>query len=150
MTNQQKKLELTKRIREFRKRADLSQVELGDRLGVSGNYISMIEVGKKDPGPSLRKLFEAIEHSPLYSGGASDVPGNPLFTMLSMETLITTFAEVADKLTSGDMSERKQKLGNLREMLDEIDRRLLASSGELSEAQRIAVSAAKPGTRGTK
>ena len=149
------KIELPKRIREFRKRAKWSQSELGDRLGVSGNYISMIELAKKQPGPSLRKLFEALEHSPLYTGprtGDPGLPPNGVYSLLSAETLERNFGEVAEKLASAGPTEKKRVLGNLREMLDEIEERLLASSGVLSEAQQIAVKAAKSsgGSRGTK
>jgi len=146
------KLELCKRIREFRLRAKLSQEELGDRLGISGNYVSMIELGKKAPGPSLHKLFEALEHSPLYQGtGEPAIPANPLYAMLSMETLVKNFAEVAEKLTHARGAEQKNKVGILRDMLEEIEARLLASSGALSEAQEMAVKASRGGgTRGTK
>jgi transcriptional regulator with XRE-family HTH domain len=144
--------ELSKRIREFRKRAKLSQGELGERLGVSGNYVSMIELSKKEPGPSLQKLFEQLEHSPLYARmGGSGVPPNGVYAMLSLETLETNFGEVAEKLAKVGPAEKKRVVGNLREMLEEIEQRLLASSGVLSEAQQIAVKASKTGgSRGTK
>jgi transcriptional regulator with XRE-family HTH domain len=160
--SQQKKLEFPERVREFRGRAKLSQDDLGERLGVSGNYISMLELGKKAPGPSLRKLFESIEQSPLYraaggssgwelrdsTGGSSAMATNPLWAMLSTETLIQSFSELAAKLSVAGT--QRQVIGNLRELLDELERRLLASSGGLSEAQQMAVKAAKPGgSRGT-
>jgi transcriptional regulator with XRE-family HTH domain len=163
MNSQEKEIELGDRIREFRGRARLSQDELGDRLGVSGNYISMLELGKKVPGPSLRKLFEAIEQSPIYElatearwGGASLVPGrhipaNPLLAMINTETLIRNVADVAGNLPQVSDMEKRQAIANLRLWLDEVERRLQASSAELSEAQQIAVQAAKPGAnRGTK
>lgn len=164
--SQQKKLEISERVREFRGRAKLSQDELGERLGVSGNYISMIELGKKSPGSSLRKLFESLEQSPLYRtsgdagpgvlketfpGHSGPVPPNPLLALLSTETLLRNFTEMAEKLAPSDPAGQKQVVGILREFLDEIERRLLASSGRLSEAQRIAMRAAKPGgSHGTK
>lgn len=156
--SQQKKLELHDRIREFRRRIKLSQDEFGERLGVSGNYISMIELGKKSPGPSLRKLFESMEHSPLYKLGVLDalgqpIPPNPLLSVLSTEMLIQNFQDVAEKLPQATQTEQKQRLGQLREMLEELEDRLLntVSSGEPSEAQRIAVKASRSGgSRGTK
>ena len=172
--SQQKKLGISKRVRGFRIRAKLSQEELGERLGVSGNYISMIELGKKEPGPGLRILFESMEQSPLYGElpGAgmelrdaspvsyrvgkppATVPVNPLFAMLSTETLEKNFCEVAEKLSQvAGAPEKKRAVGSLREMLDEIEGRLLASSGALSEAQALAVRAARGGgggNRGTK
>jgi transcriptional regulator with XRE-family HTH domain len=153
MSQQKKleKLELGKRIREFRHRAKLSQTELGDRLGISGNYVSMIELAKKDPGPSLRKLFEALEHSPLYAGPGTPPPAepaDPLYAMLSMETLIRNFAEVADKLPQSTGAVQKRVVASLRDMLGEIEARLLASSSALSEAQEMA--ARGGASRGTK
>jgi len=73
---------------------------------------------------------------------------NPLWAMLSTETLIQSFSELAAKLSVAGT--QRQVIGNLRELLDELERRLLASSGGLSEAQQMAVKAAKPGgSRGT-
>lgn len=168
--SQQKNSDLSKRVRNFRIRAKLSQDELGERLGVSGNYISMIELGKKEPGSGLQILFESLERSPLYAdapgtgelreaaaayraGGApAVVPVNPLFAMLSTETLEKNFGEVAEKLSQvAGGPEKKRVVGSLREMLDEIEGRLLASSGALSEAQALAVRAGRGGgNRGTK
>ena len=169
--SQQKKLELSKRVRDFRIRAKLSQEELGERLAVSGNYISMIELGKKEPGAGLRISFEMLERSPLYGesphagmelrdsagpyrggSGPAAVPVNPMFAMLSTETLEKNFGEVAEKLSQvAGTPEKKRVVGSLREMLDEIEGRLLANSGALSEAQEMAVRAARAGgNRGTK
>ena len=75
-----------------------------------------------------------------------------MLAMLSTDTLIQTFAEVAAKLSQVDENARKQVVGSLRDYLDEIEHRLLAaSSDELSEAQQLAAQAAKSGgSRGTK
>jgi transcriptional regulator with XRE-family HTH domain len=154
--SQENKLDLPARIRDFRKSIRLSQDELGERLGVSGNYISMIELGKKAPGPSLKKLFEAIEQSPIYQPQSfptritvprlpKNYQSNPMLAMLSTETLIKTLAEVTDKLVHVDDQSKRQVLGNVREFLDEIEHRLTVSSGELSEAQRSTGPAAKSG-----
>jgi len=167
--SQQKKLGISKRVRGFRIRAKLSQEELGERLGVSGNYISMIELNKKEPGSSLQKLFASLEQSPLYGepahagmelrdsavpygAGPAVMPVNPMFAMLSTETLEKNFGEVAEKLLqAAGAPEKKRAVGLLREMLDELEGRLLANSGALSEAQEMAVRAARAGgNRGTK
>lgn len=42
-------------LRWFRKQANLTQVELARRVGVTQTYISELETGKKD-SPSLRLL----------------------------------------------------------------------------------------------
>jgi len=151
-----KKLAISDRVRNFRKRVELSQAELGERLGVSGNYIYLIESGQKPPGPSLVKLFESFEQSPLYSNAAlaspdgsavrdsaKAVPPNAFFGMLSTELLLENFSEVSGKLVAAKTDdERKPIIGQLRDMLGAIEQRMLASSGPLSEAQRIAVRAA--------
>jgi len=149
IAGQQNKLEICDHMRAFRERTNLSQQELGERLGVSGNYISMLELGKKNPGPSLQKLFYALEQSPLYRGGltgkAAQEAGavaSSFLSMLSTETLMKNFAEVAEKLSHSEVPEQKVTVGNLRVYLDEIERRLVASSGALSEAQQIALKAA--------
>ena len=148
--SQHKKLEISARLREFRGRANLSQQDLADRLGVSGNYISMIELGKKLPGPSLRKLFESLElavvDAPVVAGAEAGDPSVSL-SYLSTELLIQTFLNVAERLPLDGVPEKKRVVGSLRELLDEIERRLLASSGALSEAQRIAVQASRSGGR---
>lgn len=59
--------ELGREIRRLRERAGLSQKELGQRVGVDGSYISMIETGRQpDPGRELlralsRELGTSIE-----------------------------------------------------------------------------------------
>jgi transcriptional regulator with XRE-family HTH domain len=64
--DQPKNNEIANRIRNFRNRTGMSQQELGKRLGISGNYVYLIESGQKSPHPSTVKLFEALEVSPLY------------------------------------------------------------------------------------
>jgi len=132
--------ELSERFRAFRRRAKLSQKDLGELLGISGNYISMIELGKKSPGSSLYKLFESLEQSPKYqvapqasemvkqipdAAGAAVASPSAVFCMFSTETLIRTFAEVAEKLLHSDPLKQKQALSNLRQLLAEIEQRLL-------------------------
>jgi transcriptional regulator with XRE-family HTH domain len=145
-------------MRDYRNRAKLSQIELGERLGVSGNYISMLELGKKAPGPSLAKLFESMEHAP-YVGGESPayghavLPPNPIYSLLSDETLQRNFGEIAEKLFTGRVDDKKKVVGTLREMLNEIEHRVVAASSDaLSEAQQVALKAASHpgGSHGTK
>ena len=137
-------------MRAFRRRAALSQNQLGELMGVSGNYISMIELGKKLPGLSLRKLFETLEQSPAYrvapssSGGgvlkessfeaAETAPPNSLLPLLSTETLYRNLAEVTQQLPRSDPLQQWRALGSVRELLDEIERRLRAAAEGRSEA----------------
>jgi transcriptional regulator with XRE-family HTH domain len=64
------------RVARFRERRQLSREDLGEALGVSARYISMIESGEKDiePTSSLYKLFCLLESSaaPLHAGPLAD------------------------------------------------------------------------------
>ncbi len=48
-------------IKGLRKRLNLSQVALAERLGVSGNYVYLLEKGVKEPSKTLRLLLDCIE-----------------------------------------------------------------------------------------
>lgn len=48
-------------IKGLRKRLNLSQVAFGNRLGVSGNYVYLLERGVKRPSKTLRLLLDCIE-----------------------------------------------------------------------------------------
>lgn len=48
-------------IKELRVKHQLSQPAFGDLLGVSGNYVYLMEKGVKRPGRTLRLLLDCIE-----------------------------------------------------------------------------------------
>jgi DNA-binding transcriptional regulator YiaG len=48
-------------IREFRKEFELTQKELGNFLGVSQNYIFMLEGGLRKPGKPLMLLLDCVK-----------------------------------------------------------------------------------------
>jgi len=50
-----------KNIKELRDNFKLSQRALGDSLGVSGNYIYLLEKGVKKPSKTLKLLLDCIE-----------------------------------------------------------------------------------------
>ena len=143
-----KKFTIAERVRNYRKKVKLSQAELGERLCVSGNYIYLIESGRKPPGGTLIKLFENMEQAPYVdseasaSGGRPAVPPHPIHAMFKTESLLKNFTELAEQLPSATAEKRKYLIGQLRDMLDELQSRELANSGPLSEAQQIAVKAA--------
>ena len=149
-TKKAEKLEIPERFRNFRTRLHLSQEEMGEHLCVTGNYVYLIESGKKAPGPSLVKLFESMENSPLYDPEKTPVtiPPNPFYTMIKTESLHKNFAELAEMLVETPQKDRKPIIGQLKEMMDEIESREVASSGPLSEVQRAALKAAS--ARGAK
>jgi transcriptional regulator with XRE-family HTH domain len=61
--DQPKNKELADRIRNFRNRTGMSQQEFGKQLGISWNYVYLLESGQKAAGPSIVKLFETMEAS---------------------------------------------------------------------------------------
>ncbi len=50
-----------KDIRTLREKHNLSQPALGDLLGVSGNYIYLLEKGVKNPSKTLKLLLDCVE-----------------------------------------------------------------------------------------
>lgn len=48
-------------IKDLRKRLKLSQVDFGKQIGVSGNYVYLLEKGVKKPGKTLKLLLGRIE-----------------------------------------------------------------------------------------
>lgn len=56
-----KKLEFPERVLLLRNRMKLNQVQFGEKLGVSDEYVSQIEKGKRDPGETLKLLVAELE-----------------------------------------------------------------------------------------
>ncbi len=50
-----------KEIRAFRKELDLSQKAFGERLGVTENYIYLLESGQKTPSRILELLLDCVK-----------------------------------------------------------------------------------------
>lgn len=59
----------SERVRAYRDSEGLSQEELARRLGISSNYISMLERGKRSPSRKIIRLFEILLASPLPPAG---------------------------------------------------------------------------------
>src|SRR5579862_2431110 len=150
-TSQPKNTEISNRMRGFRNRVNMSQQELGKRLGISGNYVYLIESGQKNPGPSLLKLFETMEVSPLYQGEFSkDTAGSPrfegsalgVFDRFGTDTLKQSIADQASHLPTADPHTVFSIIESMREMMSILATRLRpksdASSKPPSEAQAAA------------
>src|SRR4051812_29235167 len=56
----------------YRKRARLSQAELAKRLGISRNWVSMLEGGRRHPSDQLKKSLQMLASSPLLETGQSN------------------------------------------------------------------------------
>ncbi len=118
----------SKSVRQLRERMGLNQEEFASRVGISRNYVSMIETGR-EPSESLRQLIELMEkqldppttpevHS-LYSdtvhpsARCQETPPN------DRSTLITQLSE----LLAGAKPMAKAHLAkHIRHLLDEIER----------------------------
>ena len=150
-TSQPKNTEISNRIRNFRNRVGMSQQELGKRLGISGNYVYLIESGQKNPGPSLLKLFETMEVSPLYQGEFSkETSGSPrfegsvlgVFDRFGTDTLKQSIADQASHLPTADPHTVFSIIESMREMMSILSTRLRsrqeANSKPPSELQAAA------------
>jgi phage repressor protein C with HTH and peptisase S24 domain len=62
--------DFSQRVRRYREKEDISQEELAKRLGISRNYVSMIE-GGREPSDQVVSHFNLLETSPLVR----DTPG---------------------------------------------------------------------------
>jgi DNA-binding transcriptional regulator YiaG len=58
-----------KKIKTLRKKYRLSQPALGNLLGVTGNYIYLLEKGVKTPSETLRLLLDCVEKQLKEKGG---------------------------------------------------------------------------------
>lgn len=131
----------------------MSQQELGKRLGISGNYVYLIESGQKNPGPSLLKLFETMEVSPLYQGEFSKDPtGAPrfsegsalgVFDRFGTDTLKQSIADQASHLPTADPHTVFSIIESMREMMSILSTRLRARSEASSKPPSELQAAAK-------
>lgn len=70
------KADFSQRVIAYRKREDISQEELAKRLGISRNYVSMIEGGKQ-PSEQVVRHFALLESSPLPAGSSHAGSSSP-------------------------------------------------------------------------
>lgn len=54
-------MEFPPRLLQLRQRLGLTQEEMATRLGISSNYVSLLEKGRKDPSPAIERHVELIE-----------------------------------------------------------------------------------------
>lgn len=70
--------EFSKKLRAFRTSHALTQEEMGSKLGVTADYISLLERGKKSPGPHMVRFFDIIAESPLHQSGAAPIQASAI------------------------------------------------------------------------
>ncbi|RYD19914.1 MAG: LexA family transcriptional regulator [Verrucomicrobiaceae bacterium] len=56
-------MELPERVITFRQSNDLTQSDLAKILGISSNYVSLIENGQREPGEGIVRHFELLERA---------------------------------------------------------------------------------------
>lgn len=66
------------RLHAIRQALNLTQAELGERLGVSKNYIYLIESGKKPLSAKILEQAERLHAGSNSSEVSADVPGDPV------------------------------------------------------------------------
>lgn len=60
MKKEEMKIQTGQMIREARKKAGLNQTKLGELLGVSQNYVSMLEGGKRIPSLDMLRRIAIV------------------------------------------------------------------------------------------
>lgn len=74
------------RIKELRQKNNLTQKELGEKLGLTESTVSLYEAGKRKPDPStLVKLANIFDVSIDYLLGRTDDPTNPVKGIVTRE-----------------------------------------------------------------
>lgn len=122
------------RVRSFRKRAGLSQEQVGKLLGVSGNYIYQIEAGKKQASETLESLFRTMEDSPAYGQsqvlnpapsattedpaiyGRKDMPPSR-----TEEDLIALMAELLEDMRTASQVKRRWLAGQIEALAEDLN-----------------------------
>jgi len=109
------------RLKALRKRERLTQEELGERAGVNGSYISLLERRVKT-NPSLTviiNLARALNTSPAYLMGQTDDPSPALFREVSVET--NGEAPISERLLR-HIRLLQEELGRLADEIAELQR----------------------------
>lgn len=76
---------LGRRLRMYRKAANMTQVELGEKLGLSGSALSHWEIGNPPKSPAYRKLAEAWVEEQRKAGIKAHVVSKMTFPKAAIE-----------------------------------------------------------------
>jgi len=104
-----KKENFSHRVKNLRVALGLNQEAFATRLGVSRNYVSMIE-GGREPSEALIKYFETIERETFgdASGGKDDEAGS----VLREESKFNSLGVSAHSLLTGEARARLRRLSD--------------------------------------
>jgi transcriptional regulator with XRE-family HTH domain len=115
------------RVRIWRENAHLSQEQLAVKLGISRNYVHLIEANKKNPGPKLIERFTELESGKLTTEIKEESP--PYRATFNLEVLSDADvqrlfdAQVAE-LKTCDPGRKKLLLESIRALAHEMECRL--------------------------
>ena len=103
-----------KTIQNIRKRANIKQNELAEKIGISEKHLSKIETGKNLPSlDNFLKMAEVLKFSLDDFGGSSRVDSNTAFPMLG-----SALIPLSEQTKNGQKTEKEEL-----ETLDELTRR---------------------------
>jgi putative transcriptional regulator len=88
-------VELGHRLKLFRVATDLKQAELAERLGVSKNYVYMVESGRREPSLEYLKAFSKEVDVPLSLLFLEPVKRKDAKGRKLIEKVVTLLAEYA-------------------------------------------------------
>lgn len=94
------------RVKQLRLHFDLTQLEFGNRINLSQNYVWMIETNKRMPSPrTISDICREFGVNELWLRHGDE--GGPMFKELSRKEAISAYM---GKLLSGERSELEEKL----------------------------------------
>lgn len=94
------------RVKQLRLHFDLTQLEFGNRINLSQNYVWMIETNKRMPSPrTISDICREFGVNELWLRHGDE--GGPMFKELSRKDAIAAYM---GKLLSGERSELEEKL----------------------------------------
>lgn len=124
-------------MKEARFRLRLTQDEMAKRLGISGNYVYLLESGRENPGPKLLAKFEdieaaaesktnlreGVESKPAKKTIEDDRLSVGLLDVMSVDLLERTLKEHVESLPVADARKRGTLLANIERIAVELQRR---------------------------
>lgn len=109
-----------------------NQPELARLLGISSDYVSMIETGKRKPGPRLLKDFDELERKLQQAVSENPDSVKPPLALRDSSTEYLTIAECKQRIQELEAELRKWK-----HVVRELATDDISSNARLSEDQII-------------
>ena len=101
-------------VQKYRKKKELTQTELSEKIGVSQKHLSDIETGLKFPTASLiEKISQALDTPPSFLFGGSDEKALVIEISNKVSNLVMLNLQPKLQLIFNDLEEIKKKLNNM-------------------------------------